>query len=292
MFDDLLIHPRTLSQLKQFITKPSHGLILTGPEGAGKRTLAQAISAVLLNVQSEKLANYPYYTLTDPSESNITIDEIRALQRLLSLKTPSREVSNINRIMVIIDAGRMRFEAQNAFLKSLEEPPTDTCIILTAEANGGLLETIYSRVQRIDVLPVSESLAKEYFGKQGISAIELAKNYALSQGQVGLLSSLLVGDAENPLKQWVERGKQLLSAPAAERILQTDELSKDKANVVLLLNALGRISHAALSQSAKTGNIKAMQRWKNSLETVQYSQMAILRNANTKLLLDHLLLTI
>ncbi|MDB5182956.1 MAG: polymerase delta prime subunit [Candidatus Saccharibacteria bacterium] len=291
MFEDLLLHPRTRTQLEQFAANPSHGLILIGPEGSGKKTLAHAVSAVLLSVENDKLANHPYYSLTNPDDPSITIDEIRALQRLLTLKTPKTN-DNIRRVLTTIDAGRMRFEAQNAFLKSLEEPPTDTCIILTVDATGDLLETMYSRAQKIDILPVSEAMAKEYYSKKGITSVELAKNYALSQGQVGLLSSLLSVDTNHPLKEWVETAKGLLAQPAGERIMQTDVLSKDKLGVLLLLNAFGRIAHAALTSAAKTSNAKAIERWKDSLEAVQNAHEAMTHNANTKLMLDHLLLSI
>lgn len=292
MFEDLLIHPRTRAQLEQFVAKPSHGLILTGPEGSGKKTLAHAVAAAILAVEKGKLENYPYYSITDPAEPSITIDEIRTLQRLLNLKTPSVKGSNIRRVLTIIDANRMRFEAQNAFLKSLEEPPADTCIILTAEANGDLLQTIYSRVQRIDVLPVSESMAKEFYSKHGVTSTELGRNYALSQGQVGLLSSLLSKEAVHPLKEWVETAKLLLAKPAGERILQTDIYAKDKAGMLLLINAFGRIAHAALTQAGKAGNSVALQRWQKSLEAVQEARAALTHNANAKLLLDHLLLSL
>lgn len=292
MFDNLLIHPRTLKQLEQFITKPSHGLILVGPKGSGKKTLANYVASDILKISTDKLASYPYFSLTNPDDPTITIDEIRALQGLLTLKIPSKNEAGIKRVLTVIDAGRMRFEAQNAFLKSLEEPPTDTCIILTAEANGDLLETIYSRVQRIDVMPVSESMARSYYSKKGLSELEITKNYALSQGQVGLLASLLTSESNHILRGKVELAKNLLSIPPGERILQTDILSKDKVELGLLINAFGRISSAALNNAAKSGNETAYERWKNSLTVVQRANKAMSHNANAKLLLDNLLLSI
>lgn len=292
MLNDLLIHPRTRAQLEHFIASPSHGLLLSGPEGSGKRTLANAVSAGLLGVTRTKLIIHPYYSLTDPAETVITIEELRTLQRLLTLKTPKSEGSSIHRVLTIIDANRLRTEAQNAFLKNLEEPPTDTCIILTANSAGDLLSTILSRVQHITILPVSLDMAQEYYKTRGIPATVLQKNYALSQGQVGLLDSLLQSETDHPLKEWVDKAKILLSKQPGERILQTDELSKDKPGILMLLNALGRIVHAAMVSASNQGNSSAIKRWQNSLNVIQETHEAIKHNANTKLLLDNLLLNI
>lgn len=291
MLDELLVHPRTCRQLQQFIAKPSHGLVLVGPEGSGKRNIAKAVAAELLHVSHLQLSNYPYYTVTDPTDATITIDDIRALQKLLTLRTPGN-LQDIKRIMTVIDANRMRFEAQNAFLKSLEEPPLDTCIIMTAELNGDILSTIFSRMQRIDVLPVSETMAREYYAKKGISSVDIAKNYALSQGQVGLLDSLLHTETEHPLKTWVISAKLLLAKQPGERLLEVEVLSKDKNEVALLVNALGRIVQAALSQASLNDNLQAVKRWQDSLQAILEARENIDTNVNTKLLLDHLLLSI
>ena len=291
MFDGLLLHPRTHKQLEAFIANTSHGLILTGPEGAGKRHVAKAVAAAVLGLDAHKLDKHPYYSLTDPSDSSITIDEIRALQRLLTLKTPST-AEGIKRVITIIDAGRMRQEAQNAFLKSLEEPPADTLIILTADASGDLLDTIFSRAQKIEVLPVSEPMAQAFFAENGVPAVELARNYALSQGQAGLLSSLLNRDETHGLKAAVDEAKQLLAKPAGERLLRSDELAKDKPAMILLIDALGRITHAALMSASKADNMTAVKRWKASLAAVQDAREAMKYNANTKLVLDNLFLSL
>ncbi len=292
MLDDLLLHPRTYTQLRQFVARTSHGLILTGEKGLGKQSLARAVASALLGLDNEeKLNNYPYLTVINPSELVITIDEIRKVQKLLKLKTPTKSNSAIRRVIIIIQAERMRSEAQNAFLKSLEEPPEDTCIILTAESTSKLLSTIYSRVQQIEVLPVGEQAARAYFDDKKISAVDFLSSYALSQGQPGLLSALL-NDNEHELKDWVKKAKILLGMPIAERLLQTDILAKDKINIGLMLNALQRIAHAALLNAGKGNKIENVKRFMGSTAAVQSAVRAYTQNANTKLLLDDLMLNL
>ncbi len=289
MLEHLLIHPRTRSQIEQFTAALSHGLVLTGPEGSGKKTLALEVAAMLLGIDRRTLDTYPYFTVINPKEQTITIDEIRSVQKLLTLRTPHTD-HTIRRVIIVIDAERMRSEAQNAFLKSLEEPPADTCIIFTTGAHTGLLETIFSRMQRIDVLPVSAAAAEKYYESQGISSSQLKSSFALSLGQVGLLHSLLHENEAHVLKEWVEKAKVLLSSQPGSRLLQVDELSKDKTTVALLLNALGRISHAALLSSGRTRNHASIKRWARSSQAVIDAGDALRHNANTKLVLDHLFL--
>ncbi len=292
MFNELLIHTRTRLQLDQFLSRPTHGIILTGPTGSGRATLARALAAALLHLpEASKLESYPYFSLVDPSENTITIDEIRGLQKLLTLRTPRGQSGAIQRIIIIVGAERMRSEAQNAFLKSLEEPPADTCIILTSEGNGGLLPTIYSRVQQIEILPVSEEQAHAYFTKRNMIAADFASNYALSQGQVGLLCAL-IDKKEHELRSGVEMAKKLLRASIGERLLQSDELSKDKQGLVILLNSLQRIAHAALLAASKTNKKESIKRWHDCMSAIQRATKSLEYNANTKLLIDDLLLNL
>lgn len=292
MPDDLLVHTRTKAQLDQFLASPSHGLIFTGEMGLGKRTLAVATSASLLGLDEvTSLGKYPYFTVVDPDENSITIEQIRDLQKLLTLKTPRHDSRAIRRVIIIVDAQRMRNEAQNAFLKSLEEPPADTCIIMTSEGSSKLLPTMYSRAQRIEVLPVGESAAKAYFTEKGVSSADFSTSYALSQGQPGLLSALL-NESEHELREWVKTAKSLLSKPAAERLLSTDELAKDKLKLALLLNALQRIVHAALASASRANKLDAIKRWTAATGQIQISINALCSNANSKILLDDLLLNL
>jgi len=187
--------------------------------------------------------------------------------------------------MLIVDADRMKNEAQNALLKTLEEPPSDTCIILTSNAVQSLLPTITSRVQTIEVLPVPEEVVASFY--QGTKPTNLKGAHALSRGNAALLNAL-VTNSDHDLKQSVIEAKTILSSSLAERVAKVDSISKDKTATLVLCDALIRIAHAALLQASSSGREKQAQKWHKTLDASERALRALKQNANVKLTLDEL----
>src|SRR6476661_301276 len=149
---NLVMHPSTQTQLEHFIARPAHAVLLTGPAGIGKTALAEAMAAEILG---RSLESYPYYQMVRPDGLSISIEAVRQLQKFLMLKTTGQQP--IRRIVVVEHAHTMTTEAQNAFLKLLEEPPADTLLILTANSARSLMPTILSRAQQISINAPAES---------------------------------------------------------------------------------------------------------------------------------------
>ncbi len=287
---ELLLHPKTMTQIGRLIANQPNSILISGADGSGKETLAAQVAAGLLGIPAAKLNGYAYLQRINPKEDYIAIEEIRSLQQFLKLKVPSAE-SKLNRAVIIDRAERMRTETQNALLKTLEEPPADTAIILTAAHPEILLPTITSRTQELAILPVSETQATGYFKARGKKGSDIAKCYALSQGQAGLLYSLLENE-NHPLIAQVSLAKQILAENPGKRLLHTDELAKDKQQARLLLNALIRITHAALAAAAKQQRPGAVEQWRQRQAIVAESSEHLIYNPNMKLLLDNLFLSL
>ena len=163
-----------------------HGIIISGPDGIGKKILANAISSRLLinkttNIENSDLVNsnsHPDYFYLNNEKvllHNITFrknkwdDEKgqRNVNDFLS-KTPS---ISINKVAVIVNAQTMNDESQNALLKSLEEPSPNSYIIMITNRPKCLLNTIYSRCQVINIPSLQIDELNEWLINNGVSDV-------------------------------------------------------------------------------------------------------------------------
>lgn len=288
MASELLLHDQTRANLDRFLAAPRHGLLIIGPHGAGKPTLAQIIIASLLKVPPTKLAHQPYFRHLQPSKGTISIDAVRNIQDFLRLKSPGRQTWR--RAILIEDAGSLTTEAQNALLKILEEPPQDTVIILTASGRS-LLPTITSRLQQLVVRAPTQLQSQTYFSQQGHPPSAITKAYHLSKGQAGLMTSLLTDQQAHPLNQQIGLAKQLLAQTSFERLVQVDKLVKQKIDLPSLLWAMQRVADAALAQAAHKQNSKQVRYWQTLLTEVLAAQQNLASHPQPKLLLTNLALS-
>ncbi len=115
-----------------------HAILLTGPEGSAYAALAEKAAAAHLGLPAEQaLSGCPDYNRLGPKA--VPIDTLRALQAELG----ARSVSG-RRAVVFFDAHNLSEATQNALLKTLEEPPANTLLLLTG-LEAGMLPTIRSR---------------------------------------------------------------------------------------------------------------------------------------------------
>jgi DNA polymerase-3 subunit delta' len=284
---DLLLSEQTQKRAALFIKKPSHALIISGPAGSGKLTLAAAITEEILELAPGKLADHPYVMNIRPDEgkNSVSIEAVRRIDHFFSLKVPVR--TRYNRAVIIESADSLTREAQNALLKILEEPPEHSFIILASAGSQPLLPTIRSRAQLIEVTKPSAAEIDSWFSGQGFDANSIKQAYAISGGLPGLMAALLA-DNDHPLKQATERARQLLSQSSYERLLAADELSKNKQLAADTVFILQQMAHVSL-QSARG---KAALKWQNVLEAAYETGEALAQSAQPKLAVTNLLLNL
>lgn len=281
---DLVLHDQTIKHLEQLAAQPVQGILLTGEDGVGKGAVAFALASKLLETDA---ARSPQCKHVEPDEKGtISIEKVRELQRFLRLKTTGK--ARIRRAIIIEHSSGMTTEAQNAFLKTLEEPPADTVLILTVAHPHDVLPTILSRLQQFAVMAPPADTVQRYFGAMH-PATAVTQAYFLSGGLPGLMSALLSDEQDHPLKQSVQQAKELLQADAFARATRIDQF-KQKTDAVHLCQALQRIAQTSLMQAAGKQDDKRLSQWHKILRASTQAQELLHKNANTKLVLTHLVL--
>lgn len=283
---ELLLHPTTWHQLRALTQSTPQAVMISGKPGAGKQTMALSLAAEVLGVEDS--LTHPYFLQVTPEKLHISIAEVRKIRDFMSRKTTGK--GTIRRIVLIPDAHTMTTEAQNALLKTLEEPPADTMIILTTSDITALKPTIRSRSQHLITLPVAKESAVEYFSEQGYTEDQVQSAFFLSGGEVGLLAALLSEETDHPLVSAISQAKTLLTAPKYERLVKVDELSKQKEQLEPLLDGLQRVITGGLNQATANDNPIQAKRFYQLSKAVMTAQEQLKRSVNSKLLLTNLFL--
>lgn len=187
--------------------KISHAYLFRGLDGVGKKTFALSFAA-FLNCQNRRgdefcgecsscrkfaSGNHPDYLDLTPESSTIKIAEIRELKKKLTF--PPFEADY--RVILLPDIHRTmsRKEVSNSLLKTLEEPPDRTVLILTADESGAVLPTILSRCQVIlfNAIPLAE-ISERLIEKLAIAGPEATTFAALAGGSLGRALKLADGN--------------------------------------------------------------------------------------------------
>lgn len=160
-----------------------HAYLFVGPSGIGKRTFAVELARALLcerHDQTEPEAcgrcpacvqveakTHPDYHLVDLPEDKheFPIEEMQRLIAHLALK-PAR---GRHRVALVDDAERLSTEAANCFLKTLEEPPPASLLVLIASSVEQLLPTIRSRCQIVRFAPLPVDVLAELIAAEGLA---------------------------------------------------------------------------------------------------------------------------
>lgn len=281
MTQDLIINSRTSADITHFLRHPAQFLILMGPEGSGKLSLAKYIGKELLGVAD--IDSHPQLiSLTLPeNKSEISIDQVREAIARLRLKTPGK--SGIRRLLIIQDGQYLSGEAQNALLKILEEPPADTQIIMTLDAESSVLPTIISRARIHEVRPVDKATARQFDGT-GRPAPAVDSAWLLAEGRAGLMHALLADSESHELKTAVSDAKRFLSGTKYERLIASNEFTKNRRQLELLIEGLQRVIKIAQTQSILNGKPANQAKLLAARRLLEEFQLALRANVSLRII--------
>ena len=316
-FADVRGHDRAIAFLRRGVEarRLAHAFVFTGPQGVGKGLVARAL-ALGLHCETAPFdacgacnacrtivaGTHPDVRIVaGPAEGrrDISIEQVRDLQRELGFRSLSRHP----KVGIVDDAHLLTQQAQNALLKTLEEPNGDSVLVLVAVQASALAPTILSRCQRVgfDPLPTADVVGiLERHGRTRAEATALA---AYANGSPGRALAL---DAEF----FGRRRRELLTTLAGLRGASFKKLAdfaqtlagedKDPTAVLALIaswqrDALRRavlgpdaeLQNADLADALGTPRVEASLR---NLESTYATIRALRQNANRALVLTQMLM--
>ena len=237
-----------------------HAILLEGPKGSGRRTLArQLAAAAVCRSANEKpcgccsachktfSGNHPDITeIGGGGEArSFHIDVVRDLREEVYVRPNEASV----RVFILCDVQNMTEQAQNSLLKVLEEPPPHVRFILTCEQRSQLLETVRSRVFVVPLGAVSAEKAVAVLRHRlpDVAEEELSRAASLWGGVIG---QALGGLSDGSYKEILELLPSIASAVTAPTELSlltaTAPLEKQKDRVSAVLSGLKLIFRDAL----------------------------------------------
>ena len=208
-FSDVLGHEQTIAHMKSAIeaNKVSHAYLLAGEKGSGKKMLAGIFARTLqceadgsepcgkchscIQAESGNQPDIIYVTHEKPG--SISVDDIRGQ---VNGDIQIKPYSSPYKIYIIDEAEKLTQQAQNALLKTIEEPPAYAIIMLLTANEGMLLPTIKSRCVTLTMKPVPLPLIRQYLMEElQIPDYRADICAAFSQGNVGKAKRLALSDS-------------------------------------------------------------------------------------------------
>jgi DNA polymerase III subunit delta' len=235
-----------------------HAFLFTGPSGVGKATVAGLFAKSLLCPKAKPLACgkcpscHRVDALTHADLSILSVPEDKseipaAAVRELCARLAESPMEGKRKVAIVDPADRMNQEGQNVFLKTLEEPPLDTVILLVAENVDVILPTVRSRCRRVTFAPIAQDAVDAFLKARGASADTARTLARLAQGSFGEAARLMDGTFAEDRAAIIQA--ILAAAPGAEEklteIIASGGAAKGKKaakerreDVVMLLAAL------------------------------------------------------
>ena len=226
-FSEIVGHEKQLETLRQSLLKGRlhHAYLFIGPDGIGKRTLALALAQAIhcSDLESDfcgkcaacraiQTGNHADVRVLEPlsNKKDISIQQVRELEKTLSF----RSFSGRRKMAIIDPATLMNWPAQNALLKTLEEPPQGCILILIAPNPGALLPTVRSRAFALSFTPLPRRLMVSFLiSRRGKTREQAEVLAALTMGSLGAVSRF---DKEKMIEKRLEWMKTLVSLGTGE----------------------------------------------------------------------------
>ncbi len=273
-FAEIIGHQRPLETLRLGLANERlhHAYLFVGPEGSGKRTVALALAKAIHCRETKndfcdrcpdcariQAGNHPdvrlVQTLEDKKE--ISIKQVREIEKELNF----RSFSGKRKIAIIDPATLLNTSSQNALLKTLEEPPRNSMIVLIAPNAGALLPTLRSRCLRVSFGPLArDEVARYLTSKEGINQDDANLRAALSMGSLGAAIKFDKDELLEKRRSWAAWLLSLSAGDYRGAIAAAEAIASDKEECLGFLEWAETwyrdlLVHAATEDSEEVVNV-------------------------------------
>ncbi len=248
-FGSIIGHQRPINILKRALANKTlaHAYLFSGETGIGKKTTALALAAATNcpapgvdggcgecpSCRKVASGGHPDVHVVSSDGDEIKIDQIRQVQADLSLKP----FEGVKKILIVDGAELMNAASANAFLKTLEEPPGDSLIVLVTSMPQSLLSTIRSRCQEIRFLPLPRlTLSRVLMRRRDLAEEDALFLAALAQGSMGRALDMDVEGEKAAREELMALWSGLGRMSPGDVLARSEALSKDRDRLERLLD--------------------------------------------------------
>lgn len=323
-FLDIIGHEQIIEHLKNAIAsdKVNHAYIFNGPDKSGKMMLAEAFAQTL---QCEKGGQEPCMEckschqaadhnqpdiiyISHEKPNTISVDDIRVQ---LNNDIVIKPYSSRYKVYIVDEAEKMNVQAQNALLKTIEEPPEYAVILLLTTNADAFLPTILSRCILLNLKAVTSNVIRDFLmKKRHIPDYQADVCAAFAQGNVGKALQLASSDDFNELKaSALQLLKRLEDIDLYEMMAAVRQISEYKLSIndyfdlmmvwfrdILYMKATNDVNGLIFKDEVYDIKKQAAKRSYQGIETIlealEKAKVRISANVNFDLVIELLLLTI
>lgn len=291
MFEDIIGNNKIKRELTNLVelNRCPHSMLFIGTAGIGKRLIAREFAKMILCEEEDKYCgkcksclefdsnNNPDFGEIEPDGNNIKIDQIRELQKRI-VESP---IISQRKVYIINDADTATKEAQNALLKTLEEPPAFANIILIGSNESNFLSTIKSRCMILRFEDIAKEQIEGYLKKE-FQMLEIPKVIiSAASGSIG--KAIKLKDKQDLYEATDKVINQLEMLDLIDVLKSAEIIYKSQEDKFEILDYM----MTALFEKAKE-NIKYL----DCLEIVQETKKRLKANSNYNMSIDNMIMTI
>ncbi len=323
-FRDIIGHEQIIANLQSAVRSDqvSHAYIFNGPDDSGKRMLAEAFAMLLqcesprdgepcmecISCRQAQSRNHPDILYLTHEKAGISVDDVR---RQIVRDAQILPYRSRYKVYIVDEAEKMNAQAQNALLKTLEEPPSYVVILLLTTNADAFLPTVLSRCVQLNLKAVDDARIRAHLAQScGVAGERADLCVAFAQGNVGRAMALASSERLGMLKErtfWLI--PELRGMPTYRIVQELDFFTADKEDTALFLDLLLLLFRDVLlykstgreedlifcDQAERIGQLARRSSYaglNRIFEAVEVGSRRIRMNVNTLLTLEMLLLDI